>query len=62
MVKDGSYWFCTDCDYKSNKVTNVKGHIESKHIVHAGYSCDFCGKICPTQEAMRKHKSAYKHY
>lgn len=62
MVKDGSIWFCTDCDYKSNKVTNVRGHIESKHISHPGYSCDFCEKICPTQEAMRKHKASYKHY
>ena len=61
MFKEGGVWCCHECPYRSPLKHNMFEHIESKHVQHNGYLCDFCEKICPTQGALRKHKAYYKH-
>ena len=56
----GGKWECTVCGYIS-KSTNVKYHIESKHMsAVTEYSCTVCGDILKTRNALNTHMS-YKH-
>jgi len=56
MQKDESgLWFCLQCSFSSRKSSNVKTHIESKHVNSGGFQCTVCPHVCPTREAMRKH-------
>jgi transcription elongation factor Elf1 len=48
---------CMDCEFNASKKSTVSNHIESKHIGHAGVSCNICGKVCVTRQAYRMHKS-----
>ena len=50
-------WKCVSCDYRSMKKMNVKGHVEAKHIVSAGFQCVNCPKICSTRKALVMHRS-----
>jgi hypothetical protein len=35
-------------------------HVEAKHVdSHPGYSCEYCGKVCPTRNSYLIHKSRY---
>ena len=51
---DGS-WACTECGYKSNVKTNVKMHVESRHLVSEGFSCPTCQLLCPNRKSLRNH-------
>ena len=51
---DGA-WACTECGYKSNVKTNVKMHVESKHLVSEGFSCPTCQLLCPNRKSLRNH-------
>ena len=60
MRKMGQMWECLECDYKSNKNTNVIRHIESKHTTSL-YTCQLCGIVLRGSNAYsghmyRKHK------
>ena len=55
MTKDGRMWYCTDCDYCSNHNGHVYEHVESKHVVHSGYACQFCQKVLKTKAAAGRH-------
>jgi len=56
MQKDPSgTWFCLQCSFSSRKSSNVRTHIESKHVNSGGFQCLVCSYICPTREALRKH-------
>ena len=59
----GGRWSCTECGFTS-KSTNVKYHIESKHIQSAGYICTICQAFSRSRNALNthmstKHKGAY---
>ena len=55
MFKDeNGFWTCVSCAYKSNKVSNTRQHIESKHI-NVKYQCSVCNYSCPTKNALAKH-------
>ena len=56
---DGKYR-CSDCDYKSNYVTNVKNHIEAHHMYGAVYECQACGKTFKSKNSFQVHKSKFK--
>ena len=58
-LPDGS-WCCTECGYSSKISTNVKMHVENKHIVSAGFNCPFCHLSCPNRKCLRNH-TARKH-
>jgi len=51
---DGCYG-CTDCDYVTKYNTTCQNHIESKHLSTSGFTCQFCGKFCPTRNALKSH-------
>ena len=48
-------WACTECGYRSNVKTNVKMHIESKHLVSEGFYCPTCQLLCPNRKSLRNH-------
>ena len=50
---------CTDCRYVTKKSSNLYEHIESRHCLTSGYTCDICAKFCPTRNAMRNHNVRY---
>jgi len=49
-------WQCLECGFIS-KSTNVSYHIESKHIISAGYNCSVCSRFCRTRNALSTHMS-----
>ena len=46
---------CTECDYKSNRISNVKEHVE-KHIEGLEYNCNSCSKVFKISQNLRDHK------
>ena len=39
----GGRWQCSQCGYQAAKSTNVRNHIEAKHVASEGYNCRICG-------------------
>ena len=37
-------WACNDCGYQSQK-SNVKRHVESRHLVPTQYTCQLCQRV-----------------
>ena len=60
MHKEGSNWKCTDCSYGSYKKNNVYEHVESRHVTHPGYYCEYCNKILKTKAFLKRHMSQCK--
>jgi len=54
-------WQCTDCDHTSQQPTNMRNHIEVKHVFTEGYYCQQCSKFCRTKNALSIHRTRYKH-
>jgi len=48
-------WNCTECGYSSKIKTNLKMHIESKHIVSSGFLCPLCNLYCPNRKCLKNH-------
>jgi len=62
MFKNSSsIWQCTDCDHTSQHTTNMKNHIEVKHVGSSGYYCQQCNKFCSTRNALNNHRTRYRH-
>jgi len=53
----GSVIQCTVCkrSYKSAQTTNLKNHIEAKHIDHVRFTCCVCGGIFSSRASFRTH-------
>ena len=57
-MRDGTGLFqCLECDYKSNKTTNIRTHIETHHLdeYQITVSCSFCDYVGPSKSALRMH-------
>ena len=54
--KDDGNWLCNVCGFSSNKKSNCQSHVESKHVVSAGFNCNICGIICPNRKSLRNHQ------
>ena len=52
----GGKWQCLECGYES-KSTNVKYHIEAKHVESAGHRCPECGDFLRTTHMLNTHLS-----
>lgn len=50
-------WRCTDCAHVSKRGCDMSKHIEAKHIKTGGFNCSYCGKLCPSTNALRAHIS-----
>merc|ERR1712211_158403 len=53
----GLIWRCADCDYTAKLKRGMFEHVESKHVGSQGYTCVYCGKHCPSKNALRSHVS-----
>jgi len=53
----GLMWRCADCDYTVKDKRGMFEHVESKHVGSQGYTCLYCGKHCPSNNALRSHVS-----
>ena len=51
----GSDWACTECDYRSNRSTNVYKHVESRHVTGQDYICQYCGKVLRNLNSYDNH-------
>jgi len=57
-------WCCMKCDFRTNRCSVIKNHVESKHIESPGFICQYCSTTCPTRNALtmhigRKHKTVF---
>ena len=55
MYKNGGLWYCNDCDYKTPNKSHCYEHVEAKHIVHGGYTCQICGNHYDRNEQLKEH-------
>eukprot|EP00096_Caligus_rogercresseyi_P002071 TRINITY_DN1383_c0_g1_i7.p1 TRINITY_DN1383_c0_g1~~TRINITY_DN1383_c0_g1_i7.p1 ORF type:complete len:297 (+),score=48.15 TRINITY_DN1383_c0_g1_i7:87-977(+) len=51
---------CLKCPYSSGMRSCVKNHVEAKHFVTNGFTCDKCSRKYKTRESLSKHKAAHK--
>ena len=51
----GPDWACTECDYRSNKSSNVYKHVESRHVAGRDYICQYCGKVLRNLNSYDNH-------
>ena len=49
-------WQCVTCGFQS-KSTNVRYHIEAKHVESSGYNCVECGEFIKTRNNLNRHMS-----
>ena len=49
-------YHCAHCQLSSNKKSNVKNHVESKHVSTEGVSCSDCDVVCKTRKALKMHE------
>lgn len=53
---------CADCGQTATIRSNMWRHIEAKHIAPQPIPCQFCGKTCPSRNALASHCSRYHRY
>jgi len=55
---------CIDCGFQTKHMTNMKNHIETKHMSDhlIQIPCLHCKTICPTRSAMRMHMKRQHSY
>ena len=49
---------CNVCG-KEAEVRNMPGHIESNHITGVSYTCNICGRVSKSRDALRRHKNIH---
>merc|ERR1712150_103974 len=57
-IKDGKETarICKVCG-KEGQLANIRNHIESHHITGVSHTCDICGSVAKTRNALNVHKS-----
>ena len=56
----GGQWQCVQCGYKSNKTSNIRCHIEAKHVSSTAlYQCLQCDRQMNTKNAYTIHMRRY---
>ena len=56
MEKLNNLWYCTVCRKEFNKKTHLMHRVERFHTEGFTHSCELCGKIPPTRNALRQHR------
>lgn len=55
MTNNGEkLWCCSYCDFKTKKSTNIKDHIEAKHV-SSRIQCNLCSADFTTSSYLKKH-------
>lgn len=47
-------YFCLACGYKASN-SNMRKHVERKHLQNIEYKCTMCDKVSKTEEYRKKH-------
>ena len=59
----GGQWQCNECGYQSRNKTNLKYHIEAKHMsasdISTLYPCPHCDKFLKNRKALNNHLHKY---
>ena len=55
IVKTDGVYKCNICNRTSNRISNIKEHIEL-HIDGLSFECSFCGKTMSSRHCLRNHK------
>ena len=48
-------WQCMQCGKTSRYITNMKDHVEAKHLEGLSYSCPECHKPSKSKQSLRAH-------
>lgn len=60
MRDEEGRWVCPECNLTTKSRTNIREHIESKHLPgNSSYLCPLCNKVCKSTAALRVHKIRY---
>lgn len=51
-------WQCVECGKTSSYITNIKDHVEAKHLKGFQFQCPECPKIVKTRASIRVHMKA----
>ena len=61
MFKDGGVWYCKACSYQTERKSNMKDHVEGKHLSqNFGFLCQSCNKTYKTKASLRDHNKRCK--
>ena len=55
-VQKSNYWMCNFCNKSCINLSDVKKHIEAKHVILPPLICEICQKPYKTRESLRKHQ------
>ena len=53
-------WSCTQCGKTNKDQSNLRKHIEAKHIEGVSHSCDQCGKQFRSKNALYDHNKIHR--
>ncbi|XP_023340349.1 broad-complex core protein isoforms 1/2/3/4/5 isoform X13 [Eurytemora carolleeae] len=56
MEKVQGGWQCSTCGFFSTYSTNMRNHVEAKHVTSQGYICPECSKWFKTKNSLNVHK------
>ena len=56
----GKAWQCAQCGYSTRRKSDLKDHIDAKHIERDPLPCNQCDMICPNKKSLKNHM--YKHH
>ena len=59
MRDEEGRWVCPECNLSTKSRTNIREHIESKHLPENCIQCPLCGNVCKSKAALRVHKIRY---
>ena len=59
MINMRKSYVCQICGKEGNK-TNIKDHIEAKHLEGITIPCGLCEKTCRSRDSLRHHMRTHK--
>uniref|UniRef100_A0A0K2T3X1 C2H2-type domain-containing protein n=2 Tax=Lepeophtheirus salmonis TaxID=72036 RepID=A0A0K2T3X1_LEPSM len=55
MTKVDRFWSCDTCGLQSRDKTDMRRHVEARHIDTNGFPCDQCSYVSKTRYNLVKH-------
>ena len=53
--RDGKFYFCPYCEYKSESQRSLKRHVNGMHTHEVTYVCHQCGEVKYRKDDLRRH-------
>ena len=54
LVYGEAGWQCGACGFTGNK-SNIKQHIEARHMDNTNVTCELCGRVYKTKNSLQNH-------